>query len=134
MVCLVVDKETIDSVLASSSSQLDKTSSIKVLQREFDEADMRKWAPKLVCRYTGSFRISPKFLPTLDGRLDEDASYAHPGNPSYWCLVAARTTHGVLRERSRALTYDNAGGDLISMGKSSSDEESEGSDEDPGQY
>jgi hypothetical protein len=93
MVCLVVDKETIDSVLASSSSQLDKTSSIKVLQREFDEADMRKWAPKLVCRYTGLFRISPEFLPTLDGRLDEDASYAHPGNleeiQQVWAKVVA---------------------------------------------
>jgi hypothetical protein len=42
-VCLIADKETIDSVLADTSDDLDHTASIKVLARRFDEEDMRKW-------------------------------------------------------------------------------------------
>ncbi|KAF2472980.1 uncharacterized protein BDR25DRAFT_341746 [Lindgomyces ingoldianus] len=124
-VCLVADKETIDSVLADTSHNLDEIAFIKLLDRHFDEQDMRKWAPKLVGRYTGSFKVSPHYLPSLDGVLTEDDSYGQPGHSSTWYLRAAKMQDGVFRQQNHAVVDEDFGKDPINLGEDSSDEESE---------
>lgn len=118
--CLLADKESIDSVLSSRSDSLDKHASIKILEREFDVEHMREWAPKLDGRYTGSFKVSPDFLPSLDGHLDEDASYGQHGSPSTWYLKTERMTDGVLRKTINILD-DDFGSDPVYLGESSDD-------------
>lgn len=125
LVCLVADKETIDSVLADSSDTLDETASLTLLEREFDEEDMRRWAPKLFGRYKGSFKVSPNYLPSLDGVLSTDDSYGQPGSPSTWFLRASRTQDGVFRRQNKAIVDEDFGRDPENLGEDSSDEESE---------
>jgi hypothetical protein len=130
IVCLVADKETIDSVLADTSDDLDETASIKLLDRRFDEQDMRKRAPKLLGRYTGSFKVSPHYLPSLGGALYRDVSYGQPGHPSTWYLRTLKTRDGVFREKNHAIVDEDFGKDPPNLGEDSSDdEESEESDE-----
>jgi hypothetical protein len=128
LVCLVADKESIDSVLSSPPDALDEHASIKVLERELDIENMREWAPKLVGRYTGSFKVSPEFLPKLDGNLDEDSSWGQQGSPSTWYLKTEKTTDGVLREGINIKPDDDYGRDPVNLGESS-DEESGASED-----
>lgn len=133
LVCLVADKESIDSVLASPPDSLDHHASFKILEREFDVDNMREWAPKLVGRYTGSFKVSPDFLPRLDSHLDEDSSYGQHGSPSTWYLKTERATDGVLRESMNINPDDDYGRDPINLGESS-DEESDDSEDERGAH
>ena len=128
LVCLVADKEAIDSVLNNPLDAIDSHASIKVLERGFDIEDMREWAPKLLGRYTGSFRISPEFLPNLDGNLDEDASYGQHGSASTWYLKAERTADGVLRD-GMDVSQDDYGRDPVNLGEDSDEEEKESGEE-----
>ncbi|KAJ4985248.1 hypothetical protein SVAN01_09290 [Stagonosporopsis vannaccii] len=126
LVCLLADKETIGSVLSSSPDSLDQYASIKLLEREFDVEHMREWAPKLVDRYTGSFKVSPDFLSNLDSHLDEDSSYGQHGSPSTWYLKTERTADGVLRESMNSkLDDEDHSGDPMNLGESTD----EGSDD-----
>ncbi|ORY12425.1 hypothetical protein BCR34DRAFT_613993 [Clohesyomyces aquaticus] len=130
LVCLVADKETIDSVLADTSKNVDERASIKVLDRRFDEQEMRTEAPKLVGRYTGSFKVSPFYLPSLDGNLWEDDSYGQPGHPATWYLRTLKTGDGVFRQNNHPIVIEDDGKDPINLGADSSDEEeSEESDD-----
>ena len=128
LVCLLADKESIDSVLADTSDTLDQSASIKLLDRTFDEEDMRQWAPKLVGRYAGSFYVSPNYLPSLEGVFDEDDSYGQPGHPSTWYMRAARTQDGVMRRRNDALVNEYFGKDPVNLGEDSSENESDESE------
>jgi len=129
IVCLLADKHTIDSVLADTSDTSDETASIKMLERDFDEQNMQRWAPKLIGRYTGTFAVSPAFLPSLEGRLHEDAGYGQFGSPSTWFLTASRTSDGVLRYQNPNKLDQEQGADPINLRDSSSDGEADDSDE-----
>ena len=126
--CLLADKESIDSVLSSRSDSLDKYDSIKIVERGFDVEHMREWAPKLDGRYTGSFKVSPDFLPNLDGHFDEDASYGQNGSPSTWYLKTERTIGGVLRKTMNN-PDDDFGRDPVYLGESSDDASDNGGNE-----